>query len=116
MPCQKAADGVLRVACPFPRHSFPRQDRPGITASSVKLKNPKNSPFGTMPLRLIQSLREDCSIEDIQYYFYVLQKVEHCVAAIEAGQFVCHEEAKQRIADRLEPACPSLCSMIFLNV
>ena len=29
MPCQRAADGVLRVACPFPRHPFPRQDRPG---------------------------------------------------------------------------------------
>ena len=37
----------------MPLHSYlaPRQDVPGITLSSVKLKNPKNRCLGTMPLR-----------------------------------------------------------------
>jgi len=39
-------------------------------------------------IRLIQSLPDDCSIEDIQYHLYVQQKVEHGLSAIEAGQVV----------------------------
>ena len=50
-------------------------------------------------IRLIQSLPDDCSIEDIQYHLYVQQKVEHGLAAIEAGQFVSQEEAERRIAE-----------------
>ena len=43
------ADGVSRVACPCPSSLAPRQDVPGITLSSVKLKNPQNRCLGTMP-------------------------------------------------------------------
>jgi hypothetical protein len=43
-------------------------------------------------IRLIQSLPEDCSIEDIQYHLYIRQKVEHGVTAIEAGQLVSQDE------------------------
>jgi hypothetical protein len=51
------ADGVSRVACPCPSYLAPRQDAPGITLSSVKLKNPKNRPSGTMPLRAARLAR-----------------------------------------------------------
>ena len=46
------ADGVSRVACPCPSYLAPRQDAPGITLSSFKLKNPKTRCLGTMPKSL----------------------------------------------------------------
>ncbi len=39
-------------------------------------------------IRLIQSLPDDCSIEDIPYHLYVRQKVEKGLAAVESGRFV----------------------------
>jgi predicted transcriptional regulator len=50
-------------------------------------------------IRLIQSLPEDCSIEDIQYHLYIRQKVEHGLDAVDAGQFVSQEEAERRVAE-----------------
>jgi len=59
-------------------------------------------------IRLIQSLPEDCSIEDIQYHLYVQQKVEHGLAAIEARQFVPQEEAERRVAEWVPWSEPAL--------
>lgn len=50
-------------------------------------------------IKLIQSLPDDCTLEDIQYHLYVRQKVERGLAAIEAGQVVPQEEAERRVAD-----------------
>ena len=50
-------------------------------------------------IRLIQSLPEDCSIEDIQYHLYVRQKVENGLSAVEAGRTVSQEEAERRMAE-----------------
>lgn len=58
-------------------------------------------------IRLIQSLPDDCSIEDIQYHLHVQQKVEHGLAAIEAGQFVSQEEAERRVAEWVKSTGPS---------
>jgi len=58
-------------------------------------------------IRLIQSLPEDCSIEDIQYYLYVQQKVEHGLAAIKAGRFVSQEEVERRVAEWVKSTGPS---------
>jgi hypothetical protein len=49
-----AADGVSGAACPCPSSVAPPQDVPGITLSSVKLKNPKNRCLGTLPKRLTE--------------------------------------------------------------
>ncbi|MGO9600460.1 MAG: hypothetical protein ACLP7Q_20935 [Isosphaeraceae bacterium] len=49
-------------------------------------------------IRLIQSLPEDCSIEDIQYHLYVRQKVENGMKAVESGPFVSHEDAERSVA------------------
>src|SRR5947209_10888397 len=46
-----AADGVSRAVCLCPSSLALRQDVPGITLSSVELKNPKNRSLGTMPQR-----------------------------------------------------------------
>ena len=49
-------------------------------------------------IRLIQSLPEDCSTEDIQYHLYVRQKVENGLKAVESGQFVSQEVAERSVA------------------
>jgi predicted transcriptional regulator len=57
-------------------------------------------------IRLIQSLPDDCSIEDIQYHLYIQQKVEHGLTNIEAGQFVSQQEAERRIAEWVKSTGP----------
>jgi predicted transcriptional regulator len=49
-------------------------------------------------IRLIQSLPDDCSLEEIQYHLDVIQKVERSLAAIDEGQVVPQEEAERRVA------------------
>jgi len=58
-------------------------------------------------IRLIQSLPDDCSIEDIQHHLCVQQKVEHGLAAIEAGQFVSQEEAEWRVVEWVKSTGPN---------
>ena len=58
-------------------------------------------------IRLIQSLPEDCSIEDIQYHLYVRQKVENGLKAVESGQFVSQEDAEQRVAEWVRSTGPN---------
>ena len=53
-------------------------------------------------IRLIQSLPEDCSIEDIQYHLYVRQKVEKGLAAVESGQMRPSEDAEQRVDESVK--------------
>ena len=49
-------------------------------------------------LKLIQSLAEDASIEDIQYHLYVLQKIQAGEEDIEAGRVVPHEDVMRDLA------------------
>jgi predicted transcriptional regulator len=49
-------------------------------------------------IRLIQSLPDDCSIEEIQYHLYVIQKVEKGLSDIDAGRVISQEEAERRVA------------------
>ena len=53
-------------------------------------------------VRLIQSLPDDCTIEEIQYHLYVRQKVERGLAAAEAGLTVSQEDAERRVEGWLE--------------
>lgn len=53
-------------------------------------------------LRLIQSLPEDASIEEIQYHLYVLQKIQAGEEDIEVGRVVPHEEVMRDLARWLE--------------
>ncbi|MBI1901990.1 MAG: hypothetical protein HYS13_12880 [Planctomycetia bacterium] len=52
-------------------------------------------------IKLIQSLPDDCTLEEIQYHLYVRQKVERGIAAIDAGQVVPQEEAERRVSEWL---------------
>jgi predicted transcriptional regulator len=58
-------------------------------------------------IRLIQSLPEDCSIEDIQYHLYVRQKVETGLTAVESGRFVSQEDAERRIEEWVKSTGPN---------
>jgi predicted transcriptional regulator len=58
-------------------------------------------------VRLIQSLPDDCTIEEIQYHLYVCQKVERGLAAAEAGRTFSQAEAERRVVGWLKSDGPS---------
>lgn len=54
-------------------------------------------------IRILESLPEDASLEDIQYHLYVRQKIEHGLEDIAAGRTLSEEEFDRRMAKWLEP-------------
>jgi predicted transcriptional regulator len=48
--------------------------------------------------KLLDLLPEDCSLDDIQYYLYVLQKVERGLKDGEAGRTFTQEEVGKRMS------------------
>ncbi len=48
-------------------------------------------------IKVIKSLPDDCTIEDIQYHLYVLEKVERGIRAIDEGRVVPQEEVEKRV-------------------
>jgi predicted transcriptional regulator len=58
--------------------------------------------------RLLDTLPQEASFEDIQYHIYVRQKIQQGMDDLEAGRVVSHEEVQQRFAKWLTPDLPSL--------
>jgi hypothetical protein len=58
-------------------------------------------------VRLVQSLPDDCTVEEIQYHLYVRQKVERGLAAADAGLAVSQEDAERRVEGWLKSGGPS---------
>lgn len=52
--------------------------------------------------KLLKRLPKDCSIEDVQYHLYVLQKIERGRKDIEEGRFFSQEEVEGRMANWLK--------------
>ncbi len=52
--------------------------------------------------KLIDTLPDDCSLDDIQYHLYVLQKVERGLKDGEAGRTFTQEEVRKRAAKWLD--------------
>ena len=50
-------------------------------------------------IKLIQSLPDDCTLEDIHYHLYVRQKVDRGREAIAEGRVVSQEEAERRVGE-----------------
>ena len=48
--------------------------------------------------RLLDTLPDEASYEDIQYHIYVQQKIDRGLEASERGDFISDEEIEQRIA------------------
>ena len=46
---------------------------------------------------ILDHLPDDCSLEDVQYHLYVVQKIERGLADAEAGRTVSHDEVEQSL-------------------
>ncbi len=53
--------------------------------------------------KILESLPEEASLEDIQYHLYVLQRIERGRRDVEAGRVISQEEVERRMARWLEP-------------
>lgn len=49
-------------------------------------------------LALLEKLPEDCSLEDVQYHLYVIEKVQRGIQAANDRGSVPQDEAEQRLA------------------
>jgi len=45
---------------------------------------------------LLTRLPDDCSLEDVQYHLYVLQKIERGLKDVEEGRVYTQEEVEKR--------------------
>ena len=52
--------------------------------------------------KLLKNLPDDCTLEDIQYHLYVLQKIERGLKDIKEGRVYTQEEVEARLAKWLE--------------
>ena len=50
---------------------------------------------------LLQRLPDDCTIEDVQYHLYILEKIHRGVESDEAGRTITQEEVEERFSERL---------------
>ncbi len=50
---------------------------------------------------LVQRLPEDCTIEDVQYQLYILEKIRRGVEAADAGRVTTQEEVEERFSQWL---------------
>ncbi|HUP47479.1 MAG TPA: hypothetical protein VNA04_01685 [Thermoanaerobaculia bacterium] len=48
--------------------------------------------------KILETLPEDASFEDIQYHSYVRQAIERGVAAADGGDLIDQDEAERRLA------------------
>ena len=51
---------------------------------------------------LLNRLPEDCSLEDIQYHLYVLQKIERGMKDVAEGRVYTQEEVEKMMSKWLE--------------
>ena len=47
---------------------------------------------------LLESLPDDCTLEDIQYHLYVIEKVERGLHAADTQGTISQEEAEKRLS------------------
>ena len=46
---------------------------------------------------LLDSLPNDCTIEDVQYGLFVIERIRDGLEAVERGDVISHEEVKKRM-------------------
>ncbi|MEX5212553.1 MAG: hypothetical protein NW703_00155 [Nitrospiraceae bacterium] len=54
--------------------------------------------------KMLESLPEDCTWEDIQFHIYVREKIERGMAGANAGDVISQEEAEKRAEEWLNPS------------
>ncbi|HSV12631.1 MAG TPA: hypothetical protein VLI90_00115 [Tepidisphaeraceae bacterium] len=50
---------------------------------------------------LLEHLPDDCTVEDVQYRLYVLERIRRGLESIDRGEGIPHEEVKRRMAQWL---------------
>ena len=53
-------------------------------------------------IRLIESLPDDCTWEELRYRLQVVEAVEEGLAAVAAGRVIPHDEAKRQAEEWLQ--------------
>jgi predicted transcriptional regulator len=48
--------------------------------------------------QLLERLPDDCSLEDIQYHLYVLDKVRRGMQDLDAGRTEAHEDVERQLS------------------
>jgi predicted transcriptional regulator len=51
---------------------------------------------------LLKRLPDDCTLEDVQYHLYVLQKIERGLKDVEEGRVYTQEEVEKKMSKWLE--------------
>ena len=46
---------------------------------------------------LLERLPDDCSLDDVLYHLYVIQKIESGLADAEAGKMIPHEQVAEEL-------------------
>jgi predicted transcriptional regulator len=49
---------------------------------------------------LLDKLPDDCSLEDVLYHLYVLQRVEQGLAEANAGELIPHAQVQEELRQR----------------
>lgn len=57
-------------------------------------------------LQLIQSLPDDCTLEEIRYRLYLQEKVAEGLADVEAGRVLAQEDVEKEVARWHESSGP----------
>ena len=52
--------------------------------------------------KLLDSIPDDASYEDIQYHIYVREKIEHAMKQADEGQLLSEEEVDRRLSRWLD--------------
>lgn len=58
---------------------------------------PSMSPVKEPVIKLVESLPDDCTVEDIQYHLYVREKVLRGSRAIDDGRVQSHETVGRKL-------------------
>jgi predicted transcriptional regulator len=48
--------------------------------------------------KMVDQLPDECTVEDVQYQLYVIEKVRRGLKSIDEGKGIPHEQAKKQIA------------------
>ena len=48
--------------------------------------------------RVLQSLPDDCTFEDVQYHLFVMERMRNRLEQADKGDFIPHDEVEKRLA------------------
>ncbi|NVZ08507.1 hypothetical protein HW932_04455 [Allochromatium humboldtianum] len=73
-----------------------------LTAAATTARTPATRNAKQAVTELLRQLPDDCTLEDIQYHLYVMEKAERGREDIAQGRGYLNNEAKQRLDRWLE--------------